>query len=130
MRMDSRDKNKNEWTRLTNSFAFALNGLKNAIVKERNLQIHIALSVIVMIVGFYFNLSHSDWVILALIIGGMISLELVNTAIERLVDLVTLEYHPLAKLVKDISASAVFVFSITAVVVGFLIFYPYMVEWL
>ncbi|MFC4320819.1 diacylglycerol kinase family protein [Litchfieldia salsa] len=129
MLMDSQDKNKNEWSRLINSFGFALNGLKNAIMKERNLQIHISVAVLVVILGAFFQLSYSDWALLVIVIGGMFTLELVNTSIERLVDLVTMEFHPLAKLAKDISAAAVFVFSLTAVVVGFLIFYPYMLEW-
>ncbi|MBD8069189.1 diacylglycerol kinase family protein [Bacillus sp. PS06] len=129
MRMDSRDNNVNEWSRLWNSFSYAINGLKNAIIKERNLQIHLVIAVVVIIVGICFKLSLLDWAILTIVIGGMIVLELINTAIERLVDLVTMEYHPLAKIVKDISAAAVFVFAIIAVIVGILIFYPYVEKW-
>ncbi len=128
MLMDSRDKGTNEWIRLVKSFSYACNGLKNAITKERNLQIHIGISILVIFLGFYLQLKVIDWMIIVMMIGGMLVFELINTAIERLVDLVTMEYHPLAKIVKDVSAAAVFVFAITAVVVGVLVFYPYLVN--
>ncbi|GAJ99107.1 diacylglycerol kinase [Geomicrobium sp. JCM 19055] len=58
-----------------------------------------------------------------IVIGGVIALEMVNTAIERLVDLVSSDYHPLAGIVKDVAASAVLIFSMIAVVVGIIIFF-------
>ena len=65
-----------------------------------------------------------EWAILALTIGLVISCELINTAIEAVVDLVTEDYHPLAKVAKDTSAAAVFIFAIVAVIVGIIIFLP------
>jgi undecaprenol kinase len=126
MSMDWKDRGqKTEWMRLVKSFSYAMNGLKNAIAKERNLQIHLAISVLVFLFAFYFDISRVEWIILISLIGGMVTLELVNTAIERLVDLVTKEFHPLAKLAKDISAAAVLTFAFTSVIVGLLIFWPY-----
>jgi undecaprenol kinase len=65
-----------------------------------------------------------EWLFVIFAIGGMFALELLNTAIERLVDLVTMEYHPLAKQAKDIAAGAVFLYAIFSVIVGFIIFIP------
>ncbi|WP_139365088.1 diacylglycerol kinase family protein [Litchfieldia alkalitelluris] len=125
--MGSRDNRQpHEWLRLVKSFEYAINGLKNAILKERNLQIHLVLSILVILLSFYCKIAIDDWIIVIIMIGGVIVLELINTAIERVVDLVTTDFHPLAKLAKDVSAAAVLVFSFIAVIVGILIFTPYL----
>jgi undecaprenol kinase len=123
--MDSRDKNRNEWSRLYKSFNYAINGITNAFKKERNFQIHVFISFVVVLLGFYFQITKLEWLIIIITIGVMLTLELMNTAVERVVDLVTKDYHPLAKLAKDTSAGAVFTFAITAVIVGVLIFVDY-----
>ena len=82
----------------------------------------------VVIFGFIFNINKYEWAIVMLTIGLVISCELINTAIEATVDLVTEEYHPLAKVAKDTSAAAVFVFAIVAVIVGLIIFLPKIVN--
>ncbi|MCA1031792.1 diacylglycerol kinase family protein [Bacillus timonensis] len=119
---------KSEWSRLLNSFSYAWNGIKYSVIKERNLQIHLCLTLLVLLLGFIFSISVYEWIILILLIGGMLSLELMNTAIERVVDLVTLEEHRLAKIAKDTSAGAVFVFAIISVIIGLIIFFPYLTE--
>ena len=88
------------------------------------MRIHIISSIIVIGCSFFFSLSYVEWIVVVLAIGGMISLELVNTAIERVVDLITEEYHPLAEQAKDIAAGAVFVYAITAIIIGIIIFLP------
>ena len=77
-----------------------------------------------MIFGFIFKINKYEWAILVLTIGLVISCELVNTAIEAVVDLVTEEYHPLAKVAKDTAAAAVLIFAFVAVIVGLIIFVP------
>ncbi|MCH1624974.1 diacylglycerol kinase family protein [Ferdinandcohnia quinoae] len=124
--MDSTDKSRREWNRLIKSFSYACNGFKNAFVQERNLQIHSLISLIVIAAGFFFGISKSEWLVILLLIGGMITAELLNTAIERVVDLVTKDYHPLAKQAKDIAAAAVFVYAFTAIIIGLVIFLPYL----
>ena len=71
-----------------------------------------------------YKVNKYEWAILALTIGLVISCELINTSIEATVDLVTEEYHPLAKVAKDTSAAAVFIFAIVAIIVGIIIFLP------
>ena len=82
------------------------------------------MALIVSILAFVFKLNGTEWAILLLTMGLVISCELINTAIEATVDLVTEEYHPLAKVAKDTAAAAVFVFAIVAVIVGIIIFGP------
>lgn len=75
--------------------------------------------------GIYFHITREEWLVLLLTIGGVISLELVNTAVEKAVDLVTEKPHPLAKFAKDAASGAVLVFACLSVVIGILIFAPY-----
>lgn len=122
MSMGSPDRNHKKKITLLSSFYYAISGIVSAIKSERNVRIHLTLSVLVIFLGWVFSLTRIEWVIVVLVIGGMLSLELVNSAIERVVDLVTEDYHPLAKQAKDIAAGAVFLFAVTSVVVGIIIF--------
>lgn len=114
---------------LASSFKFGFEGIASAAAKERNVQIHIGISVFVILAGFIFSISKYEWIAIILSIGGMISMELMNTAIERTVDLFTKEYHPLAKQAKDIAAGAVLVFAIASVLIGLVIFLPRLIAW-
>lgn len=112
--------------KLIKSFGYAYQGLVAAFRDQLNLRIQLIVALIAVLAGFYFRIAEMEWVILFFGIGAVISLELVNTAIESLVDLVTLEKKPLAGKVKDIAAAAVLFSSFIAVVVGFLIFSKYL----
>ena len=72
----------------------------------------------------FFSLNWLEWLFILVAIVGTITLELVNSAIERVVDLVTTEYHPLAQQAKDIAAGAVFLYAIFSIIVGIIIFLP------
>jgi undecaprenol kinase len=122
--MDSRDKPARLWR----SFSFAMTGIKTALWSERNMRIHFLVSLLVIGCALFFSISQLEWLFVIFAIGGIFSLELINTAIERVVDLVTKEYHPLAKQAKDIAAGAVFIYAITVVVIGIIIFLPYILR--
>ncbi|MEH7111965.1 diacylglycerol kinase family protein [Neobacillus niacini] len=122
--MDSRDKP----VRLWKSFSFAITGIKTALWSERNMRIHFLVSLLVIGCALFFSISQLEWLFVIFAIGGIFSLELINTAIERVVDLITKEYHPLAKQAKDIAAGAVFIYAITVVVIGIIIFLPYVLR--
>ncbi len=126
MNMISRDERKREkgLKKFINSFSYPVKGLKYAYRNEQNLAVDVGIALIVVIFGFIFKVNKYEWAILALTIGLVISCELINTAIEATVDLVTEEYHPLAKVAKDTSAAAVFIFAIVAIIVGLIIFLP------
>lgn len=119
--MASNDKRR-EWVRLARGFRTAFSGMWRAFLGERNLQIHFLTGLIVIILAFLFHVSYVEKLILLIVIGIVIALELINTAIERAVDLVTAEKHPLAKLAKDTAAAAVLFFAIIAVIIGIAIF--------
>lgn len=128
--MDLNGKEKKRQISLLSSFSYAIAGIRTAIIQERNIRIHLSISLIVIIFGFFFSISALEWIIILLSIGGMISLEIMNSAIERLVDLVTLDFHPLAKQAKDLAAGAVFSFAIISVIIGIIIFGPYLLRFL
>ncbi|MDQ0161303.1 diacylglycerol kinase family protein [Aeribacillus alveayuensis] len=116
---------KSNGKRFFHSFVFAWQGIISTVKSERNFRIHLLASVLVIIAGIYFRISLLEWIILFLLIGGILALELINTAIECVVDLVMQKkYHPLAKTAKDVGAGAVLVYVIISVIIGILIFIP------
>lgn len=109
---------------LYKSFGYALEGIWMGFRKERNLKIHGVVMAVVIAVGLAVKLSAVKWCICLVFFGLVISLELVNTAIEAVVDLVTEERRPLAKLAKDTAAGAVLVAAVLSAVAGCIIFIP------
>ncbi len=105
------------------SFGYALEGIITAS-KEQNLKSHIISAIIVIMAGYWTGLSRMEWYIVLLLIALMFALEMINTAIERAVDLASPEIHPLAKQAKDIAAGAVLVFVLFSAIIGLLIFLP------
>ena len=92
--------------------------------KERNMKIHVLAMAVVVVLGFYLKLNLTEWCFITLTIALVIGSELFNTAIETIVDMVSPEKNPKAKLAKDISAAAVLAFSIGAAIIGMIIFIP------
>lgn len=111
------------------SFRWAWSGIVRAVRQERHVQIHLLLGMLVVLAGFYYRISLLHWLILIGWISLVISLELINTAIELCVDLVVgTQYHHLAKYSKDIAAGAVLVVAIGALISGVIIFIPYILN--
>lgn len=106
------------------SFTYAGKGLKSFIRKEHNAWIHSAATILVIAMGIVFHISTQEWIAIILCIGMVFAAEAFNTAIERLVNLVSPEQHPVAGDVKDIAAGAVLICAIAAAIVGVVIFIP------
>ena len=109
---------------LAESFRFACAGLWYALRTQRNTRIHLAIAAGAIALGLWLGLSYTEWAVLALTIGFVLVSEMLNTVAETLVDLVSPGYHPLAKVIKDVTAAAVLLGAIIAVVVGLLILGP------
>jgi diacylglycerol kinase len=109
---------------LFDSFRCAFDGLWHALRTQRNFRIHVSIAIMVVITGMFLRLRRDEWAIIALTIGFVFTAELFNTVIEAIIDLVTEDYHPLAKKAKDVAAAAVLVAATTAVAVGLLILGP------
>lgn len=109
---------------LAESLGYAIEGLKFTFIEGRNFKILVGFTILVSILGFVLKISSSEWLAIILIITLILILELINTAIETVVDMVSLKFHPLAKIAKDVAASAVLIAAISSIVIGLVIFLP------
>ena len=109
---------------LAESFRFAFAGLWYALRTQRNARIHLCFAAGAIALGVWLGLSATQWAVLVLTIGFVLASEMLNTVAESLVDLLSPGYHPLAKVIKDVTAGAVLLSAITAVIVGLVIFGP------
>ncbi|QTM99862.1 diacylglycerol kinase [Sediminibacillus dalangtanensis] len=107
----------------TVGFAFAVRGWKHAW-KERNLRIQVGVAAAALVLGAFFRITAIEWLILVIVIGMVIAMEMINTAVERLLDYVAPEFHPKAGAIKDIAAGSVLAVAVAAAVVGTIIFLP------
>lgn len=107
------------------SFVYAIRGISSAFADQPNLKIMAGVSVSVIIAGCYYRISATEWCLVLLCIALVAGLEMINSAIEDLVDLVTRERLPLAGRIKDIAAGAVLFAAVSAVIVGVIIFRKY-----
>jgi diacylglycerol kinase len=106
------------------AFHFAFSGLWYALRTQRNMRVHLVIVSGVTVMGLWLKLSTDQWAVLALTCGLVLVTEMTNTVIERLVDLVCPDYHPLAKIVKDVMAGAVVLAAIVSIIVGLLVLGP------
>lgn len=110
--------------RLRRSFKFAIAGVVYVWRSQPNMKIHSIMGTIAVLLGFLLRISEAEWLALVLVIGFVLILEVINTAVETLVDLYTTEYSELAKHSKDTAAGAVMLMAVVSVVVGCIIFIP------
>jgi diacylglycerol kinase (ATP) len=106
------------------SFGFAFQGLITFFKTQHNAWIHLLAAIVVISLGFVLNVNSLEWCWLIIAIGFVFVAEMFNTAIEFLTDLVSPQFHPLAKKVKDVAAGAVLVSALSAVAIGLVVFLP------
>ena len=112
--------------RLIKSFHFAFNGLKKVWQTEKNFRIHSLIALGVIIAAFYLGIQSFDYLLLLLVIALLLILEILNSSLERLVDMLSPSTHHFAKEIKDLLASAVLVAAVLAAIVGVVVFWPYL----
>ena len=105
------------------SFKYAFQGVFSAIKTERNLKIHISI-ILVIIAGIFLKISKMEWIICIILFGLVIGGEMLNSAIETVVDIAMPEINPKAKFAKDVAAGAVLIFAISSAIIGLIIFIP------
>ena len=109
---------------MLNSFKYAFNGIKEALNSEHNLRIHFTISFLVLLLAYYLKLNNIELSLLIITIAFVIILELINTVVEKLVDMYSKEISEKARIIKDISAGFVLIGAITSVFVGLILFLP------
>lgn len=122
--MDNKWKNRNFISALKNSF----NGIKYVFTTQRNLKIQLIIGIIAILAGIILKINILEWTIITIIIFMVFFSELLNTVVETIVDMITIEYNENAKIAKDIAAGAVTLVSIASVIIGLLIFLPKILE--
>lgn len=111
--------------RLLKSFVYAFRGLFKVFREEQNLRVQAIVAILVFILAWFFNVSNLEWCILFLVIAIVILMEIINSAIERITDVLKPRINSYVKEIKDIMAAAVMTASVIAVIIGILIFWPY-----
>ena len=110
-------------SKLVESFNAAIEGFLYVVKTERNMRIHFLFAIFILLLGIYLNFKPQELMILAIAIALVLVAEMINTAVELIVDIIVkMEFHPIAKVIKDASAGAVLITVINAVIVGYLLF--------
>jgi len=113
-----------DFRKAARSFRFAGVGIYNLFRYENNARIHLLACLLVVVAGIFFEISTTEWSLIIILIALVWAAEAFNTSIEKLADVVSAEYHPGIKVVKDTAAAAVLILAIAAVLVGAIIFVP------
>lgn len=108
---------------LIDSFQYAVDGIVFVLQTQRNMKVHFLVGILVLLLAAMLNVSRLELLILVITVGLVIAVEMLNTAVEEVVNLVTEEIHPLARIAKNTAAGAVLVTAVVAVAVGYLIFF-------
>ena len=106
------------------SMGFAFKGAIKLITTEHSIMVQSSLAVVLIIAGLYFNISHEEWMFQTLAIGLVLSIEGLNTAVEKVADFIHPEFHHKIGFIKDIAAGAVFFAAMTAIAIGLMIYLP------
>lgn len=117
-----------ETKRLIHSFKYAGTGIFTSLKKEKNMKIHFFAMILVIIFGIVFKISSTEWIACVILFAGVIGSEMLNTAIETVVDMVTPYKDPKAKIAKDVAAGGVLVWAIASVAIAGIIFIPKILE--
>jgi undecaprenol kinase len=121
-------KHMGRFAQFKESLRHAYRGLAYALKNEKNFQNEVIFALMVIFSMFYFGVTRAEMVVLILVIMGVLLAELVNTVMERVVDILKPRIHPYARLIKDLMAAAVLLTSILALIIGIIIFYPYIAK--
>lgn len=123
-------KSKGKKRTFIDSVKNCLDGINYVLANEKNFVREIILGIIAVLFSYFFNISRIEWIIVILLINFVLIMELLNTALERVVDLYTTKYNAIAKIVKDVASASVFLMSLFSAIIGALIFLPKIIEWL
>lgn len=111
------------------SFRFAIWGIFSVFRSENNMKVHLLATVCVVGAGVFFRIQAYDWLWIALAVGMVWITEMINTAIEKLVDLCSPNFNPIAGAVKDVAAGAVLIAALLSILIGGVVFWPYLRNW-
>src|SRR6266481_7358082 len=117
---------KSEWAKFIAGFGNAFRGLWYALRTQRNARVHIAIAILAILLGIVLHISAVEFAMVFVAITGVFIAEMFNTVFELYIDLASPDYHPLAKIAKDVAAGAVLLSAMLSVVIGFFVFGPHL----
>jgi len=123
-----RHSQKNEWAKFIAGFGYAFHGLWYALCTQRHERLHVLIAALAIIMGIVLHISALEFAIIFVVITGVFTTEMLNTVAELCVDLASPEYHPLAKIAKDVAAGAVLANAILSIIIGLFIFLPHLLK--
>ena len=126
--MKLKGKYKVEKRTFIDSVKNCLDGINYVLANEKNFVREILLGIMAILMSYFLEISRIEWIIVILLINFVLIMELLNTALEKVVDLYTTKYNAIAKVVKDVASASVFLMSLFSAVIGFLIFMPYIIK--
>ena len=106
------------------SMGFAFHGARKLLTTEHSVMVQVCIGIATIVAGFYFNISQTEWLFQTLAIGLVLSIEGLNTAVEKVADFIHPEFHERIGFIKDIAAGAVFFAALTALAIGLIIYIP------
>ena len=117
---------QSEWTKFIAGFGHAFKGLWYALRTQRNARVHISIAILAILMGVVLHISAVEFAIVFMAITGVFIAEMFNTVFELCIDLASPDYHPLAKIAKDVAAGAVLLSAMLSVVIGLFVFGPHL----
>ena len=120
------EKDETLFTGRLKSILYALHGAFKLITTEHSVMVQSSLAVLMTIAGFYFGINRMEWMMQILVFGLVLSIEGLNTAVEKIADFIHPDYHERIGFIKDIAAGAVFFAALTAIAIGCIIYFPYL----
>ncbi|MDD3048440.1 MAG: diacylglycerol kinase family protein [Bacilli bacterium] len=129
MKLEPREERKKMgFARMIRSFGYSFDGIKYAYKNEQSVSLMIIATIFVLVFGFICKITTIEWFFILISIGLVLGTELINTSIEATIDLLSPEYHPLAKIAKDTGSAAVFILSVVSFLIGAFVFVPNFLE--
>ena len=126
--MKLKGKYKVEKRTFIDSVKNCLDGINYVLANEKNFVREIIIGICAILMSYFLHITRIEWIIVLLLINFVLIMELLNTALEKVVDLYTTKYNEIAKVVKDVASASVFLMSLFSAIIGFLIFMPYIIE--
>ena len=117
---------KSEWAKFITGFSHAFSGLRYAFHTQRNVRVHIVMALLAIIASVLLRISPLEFALIFIAITGVFIAEMFNTVMELCVDLASPQYHPLAKIAKDVAAGAVLANAVLSIIIGLFIFGPHL----
>lgn len=126
LRPQHQQSQKSEWSKFIAGFGHAFRGLWHALRTQRNARVHVSIAILALLLGIILRISAVEFAMVFVAITGVFIAEMFNTVFELCIDLASPEYHPLAKIAKDVAAGAVLLSAILSVVIGLFVFGPHL----